>query len=78
MGASWPSRLIFEGINTLQAIRLYKSHTFLSHVPSSALEPVAYVVLLWLMLAKPRFLRFLGDIVRNKIAENMKIFVKID
>jgi len=30
------------------------------------------------MLAKPRFLRFLGDIVRNKIAENMKIFVKID
>jgi hypothetical protein len=36
------------------------------------------VVLLWLMLAKPRFLRFLGDIVRNKIAENMKIFVKID
>jgi hypothetical protein len=36
------------------------------------------LVLLWLMLAKPRFLRFLGDIVRNKIAENMKIFVKID
>jgi hypothetical protein len=39
---------------------------------------VNMIVLLWLMLAKPRFLRFLGDIVRNKIAENMKIFVKID